>query len=241
MTAPQLAANRANAQLSTGPQTSEGKSNSSRNSFRHGLTGKIHAASPEDQEAFQQHCALILEALAPVGTLEQEHAQAIAEDRWRLKRARALENAIFAQGIESQASGDENAGPTEVDAALAAGETWVQQARNLQLLTLYEQRINRALLRNTADLETMQAKRKTAHAQAVEEAMLLTELAQSKGEPYDPAPDFPNPESCGGFVYASAEITRLIHRASRLEEAIMRRSAGPIHPHSGFPAGKRAA
>jgi hypothetical protein len=40
MTAAQLAASRANAQLSTGPRTEEGKRRSSLNAFRHGLTAK---------------------------------------------------------------------------------------------------------------------------------------------------------------------------------------------------------
>ncbi len=240
MTAPQLTANRANAQLSTGPQTPEGKQNSSRNSFRHGLCGKIHAASPEDQEAFQLHCGLILEALAPVGTLEQELAQAIAEDQWRLKRARALENAIFAQGFDSQLHEDGNAGD-EVDVALAAGQTWIEQARNLQLLTLYEQRINRVLVRNTADLEAKQAIRKAAHAQAVKEAMVFTEFAQFKGEVYDPLPDFPDPEDHGGFVYSSAEIVRLIHRSNRFGEAVSWRATRGAEPHMQPATRKRAA
>ena len=78
---------RSNAQLSTGPKTPEGKKRSSLNAFRHGLTGQIVIHTPEDRAAFQQHCDAIREALAPVGALETDLAQAIAEDRWRLNRA----------------------------------------------------------------------------------------------------------------------------------------------------------
>jgi hypothetical protein len=42
MSPQQLAANRANAQVSTGPTTAAGKARSSLNAYRHGLTGKIH-------------------------------------------------------------------------------------------------------------------------------------------------------------------------------------------------------
>jgi hypothetical protein len=215
MTAPQLTANRANSLLSTGPTTESGKLRSSQNSVKHGLCGKIHAATREDQAAFDLHCHEFREALAPVGLVEPGLVQAIAEDAWRLKRARALENSIFAKGPDAAA----DTGNPEIDAALDAGQTWIEQARNLQLLTLYEQRINRTLAKNTASLEALQSTRKAAFAQAQAEAMLLAEWTQSQGEVYDPALDFPPSEYFGGFVYATAEIARLIDRARRLDAA----------------------
>ncbi len=83
-----VAANRANAQSSTGPKTEAGKRRSSLNAFRHGLTGQIHIATPEGMDAFRKHCETWREALAPVGVLEIEAVQDIAEDGWRLKRPR---------------------------------------------------------------------------------------------------------------------------------------------------------
>ena len=68
------------------------------NQYRHGLTGQIHLLTAAEQTAFDAHCKSICEALAPVGALEIDLAQAIAEDRWRLKRARAIEAGIFAAG-----------------------------------------------------------------------------------------------------------------------------------------------
>jgi hypothetical protein len=215
MPAPQLTANRANALLSASPQTTAGKFRSGQNSVKHGLCGKIHAATPEDQAAFELHCREFREALAPGGLVEPELAQAIAEDTWRLKRARALENSIFAKGPNDAA----DTGYPETDAALDTGQTWIEQARNLQLLTLYEQRINRTLTKNTASLEALQSARKAVFAQAQPEAMLLAEWTQSQGEVYDPTDDFPPSEYFGGFVYATAEIARLIDRARRLDAA----------------------
>ena len=43
----QLAANRANAQKSTGPRTPEGKSKSRLNAFRHGITAQVIVMPPE--------------------------------------------------------------------------------------------------------------------------------------------------------------------------------------------------
>jgi len=81
MSQSRLAANRANAQLSTGPRTEEGKKRSSLNAFRHGLTGHIVIHTP-DQQAFQKHCDAIRESLAAVGALETTLAQSIAQDYW---------------------------------------------------------------------------------------------------------------------------------------------------------------
>jgi hypothetical protein len=70
-----------------------------------------------------------------------------------------------------------------------------------------------------AKLEAVQAERKAAHAQAQEEAVLLTQLAEANGETYSPAPDFPSTGTAGQFVYSAPEIARLIARASRLSDA----------------------
>jgi hypothetical protein len=61
-----------------------------------------------------------------------------------------------------------------------------------------------------AELRTLRAERKAARDQALEEAVLLSQLAQSKGEKYDPAAGFP-PEILGAH---SLETTILRPRFS---------------------------
>jgi hypothetical protein len=68
------------------------------NAYKRGLTGQIHLFTPEEHAAFEKHRQSIVEALAPVGNLEQQLAQAIAEGHWRLNRAHAIESGIFALG-----------------------------------------------------------------------------------------------------------------------------------------------
>ena len=177
--------NRANAQQSTGPTTAAGKQTVSQNAVVHGLAGRKHAALPGEEEPFQQHCRALIEALAPVGAIEEALAQDIAEDRWRLMRARAMENALFARIAQEQSS---NLAP-----AAALVEAWVDPSKGLQRIALYASRIQRAIEKNTTRLEALQSQRKAAYEKAQEEAVLLTQLAQSKGETYDPAPDFPAP------------------------------------------------
>jgi hypothetical protein len=216
---------------STGPRTPEGKRRSSLNATRHCLTGQIVIFTQEESVAFDKHCTALRNSLAPVGDEETELAQAIAEDRWRLRRARALENSIFAQGYQDHV-GDSDSGNPEVDAALAQATTWKEQAKSLHLLTIYEQRINRSIEKATVRLESIQSRRHAAFEKAQAEALLLTDLAQSKGELYDPTPDFPPTQYFGEFVYASKEILRLLSRQTRLEEALARRQPIPIRPKS---------
>jgi hypothetical protein len=217
MTEAQLNARRQNAQLSTGPRTSAGKKRSSLNAVRHGLTGQIIVHTREDQEAFTKHCDGIREALAPEGVLEIDLAQAIAEDRWRLNRARALENSIFALGQIDHVPEDSD--DPDVDAALAQGRTWMAHARELQLLTTYENRIRRSVEKNTAELRALQNDRKFAPIEAELERRLNARFEGGNddlaGDPpsetpdssvrffegSDPASDSPEPE---GFTEESA-------------------------------------
>jgi hypothetical protein len=206
----------------TGPTSETGKQRSRLNAYKHGLTGQIHLFTPEEHTAFEKHCQSIVEALAPVGILEHDLAQSIAEDKWRLNRARAIEHGIFALGQmadESQPDSLQN-DPREIDQpeisqALSQAKTWIEDGKHIQLLALYQQRIQRSIERNIAELRTLRAERLAARQQAVEEAILLSQLAKSKGETYNPAADFPSPE----FVFSIAEFELLIGRQQRLDEA----------------------
>ena len=91
----QIAANRRNAQLSTGPKTEEGKSRSRRNAIRHGLTAEtvIHALeSAEDYAAFQMAVTSDFDARTAV---ERELVLRLASLLWRLRRATAIETGLF--------------------------------------------------------------------------------------------------------------------------------------------------
>ena len=186
MTEAQLNARRENAQFSTGPRTTAGKKRSSLNAFRHGLTGQIVVQTPEDQQAFNKHCDGIREALAPIGALEVDLAQAIAEDRWRLNRARAIDNAIFA--LAQSEDPPEDSGNPELDAALAPARAWMAHAHQLHLLTIYENRIRRSVEKNTAELRALQAERKRATAEAESPVRFFEGPTSDPPEPAHPEP-----------------------------------------------------
>lgn len=122
----QLAANRANAQLSTGPGT-EGKRKSCLNARRHNLTGQVTSMTPEDRAAHDAFSAGLIKSLAPEGELELALAQRIATDFWRLNRASAIEDNIFALGLGKHS--DDTIDHPEIQAAYAAARTFTAEAK----------------------------------------------------------------------------------------------------------------
>ena len=199
----QLEANRRNAEKSTGPKTAIGQSNSSRNNLRHGLTGHISLLPTEDREAHDAFCNELIDSFTPETPMESQLAQSIAEDSWRLNRARAIENNMFALGHGHQ--------HREAQIALADAETFQTQAAAFNLLSIYEQRINRNLQRNMKLLRELQTERKAEHDHAMEEAKLLAQLNLLNGLPYEPEQN--------GFVFSHTEINRAIDRDNRLKAA----------------------
>ena len=87
-----LAANRANAQRSTGPITPEGKAKSSLNAVKTGLTGRTVLLATEDAEAYESHLEQFRREFQPVGDRETRLVQSLADTQWRLDRLPNLEN-----------------------------------------------------------------------------------------------------------------------------------------------------
>ncbi len=91
----QLAANRANAQSSTGPKSEQGKLVSSHNALKTGLTGRTIVLPTDDVAAYQSFVALINRKFAPANDIEQHLTQTIADTEWRLLRIPTLESGLL--------------------------------------------------------------------------------------------------------------------------------------------------
>ena len=194
LTDKQLAANRANAQLSTGPKTEEGKRRSSLNARRHNLTGQVTAMPAEDRIAHDAFSEALIRSIAPEGALELQLAQRIATDSWRLNRSSAIEDNIFALGFTDHGDKIETDHP-EMHAALTAARTFTREAKSIELLTLYEQRINRSIQKNLALLQQLQATRKAEMKQAAK----LLQSNEVKALPAEPTKGL----TANGFVFSN--------------------------------------
>ena len=87
----QIQANRRNSQSSTGPRTTVGKLNVSRNSVKHGLLSKDIVIKNESESEFVRFRQSLYLELAPAGELEQLLADRIIASFWRLKRVGKIE------------------------------------------------------------------------------------------------------------------------------------------------------
>jgi hypothetical protein len=87
----QMAANRLNAQRSTGPRTARGKAKSSANALKHGLTAERAVVSGEDVEEYREFVQGIFDALQPQDAMEAELVGQVASFSWRLRRAARYE------------------------------------------------------------------------------------------------------------------------------------------------------
>jgi hypothetical protein len=90
----QLAANRANAKLSTGPTTPEGRAISARNNFRHGLTqveGDLILLETESKDEYSRALAEFQAEWQPVTATERDLVERLASRQWLRRRAMKLQ------------------------------------------------------------------------------------------------------------------------------------------------------
>ena len=91
-------ANQANAQLSTGPRTTEGKSHSSQNARKHGLTAKHLVIRDDEHEEFQIFLDNLITEIQPQGSLEAITFDELVHAAWTLRRChRALREQVLMQ------------------------------------------------------------------------------------------------------------------------------------------------
>jgi hypothetical protein len=91
----QIEANRRNALKSTGPTTPEGKERSRCNAVRHGLTAETVIAAFEDADDYQAFEAAVIADYDAETAVERELVLRLASVLWRLRRATAIETALF--------------------------------------------------------------------------------------------------------------------------------------------------
>lgn len=136
----QLAANRANAQKSTGPRTADGRAVSRLNAVRHGLTAEQIVLTDESAGDFDAFRAALIDELDVGSALEAGLADDVAALMWRLKRCHRIEPALLRLRtaehavVEAEKAANRNydrqsaSGPSRTRNGYVASDPQVQQA-----------------------------------------------------------------------------------------------------------------
>lgn len=198
----QLAANRANSQKSTGPRTQAGKDAARMNAFRHGLTGQILIRTPEQETAYNSYRARLYPDLAPGSAVELDFAERIIYDSWRIHRASAIEHNLYALADPAFETGDDTR-----DEALNDAHTFQVNDKSINLLSLYQQRLQRGIHKDLEMLRKMQKERRAAQQITMSKPKQVIEFPADQpvigsvysGPSADPGPPLPaaqtNPEN----------------------------------------------
>src|SRR5689334_16579113 len=181
----QTEANRANAQLSTGPKTDDGKKRARLNATRHGLTGQVMILSTEELAAYKRHCEIFRKQHKPAGEYEEILVQILADTTWRLLRVPAIEAGILAHG-RGRRGHYISVEDAELRHSLATASEFRNQARALANITLYEQRLTRQFERTLEQLRTLQSERRKD--QETKAVALVNGFVFSTNTPVGPSP-----------------------------------------------------
>ena len=156
----QIKANRENAKKSTGPRTARGKEVVSQNALKHGLCAKKNVIRSESQEEFDMFRDVMIEDLAPSGGMELMLAQRIVALSWRLRRAEYFQNVLVdalldfsmhsCRSLMDFAQEEARAGNFDLITGYALKRDF-GDARSLDLLLSYEQRIESSFYKATAE------------------------------------------------------------------------------------------
>jgi hypothetical protein len=153
-----LAANQANAQLSTGPKTKEGKAKSRLNAVKTGLTGRTVLLPTDDVPIYEKHIQEFVDEYQPLGPREAELVQALADHSWRLDRIAVLEHALYAHGFELFS--EQFADRGHLQAGFTQMHTFLHYEKQFRNLQTQEMRIRRNREKDTGELNRLQAERR---------------------------------------------------------------------------------
>ncbi|HTU43693.1 MAG TPA: hypothetical protein VMF91_01435 [Bryobacteraceae bacterium] len=168
-TSAQITANQKNAQLSTGPTSSDGKAKSSLNAVKTGLTGRTVLLAGDDAAAYEAHVASFFARSQPAGDEERNLVQSLADTEWRLLRIPALEFGIYAFGrLEFGAEFPKE--DAEIRKHLIEAKIFLAYQRQLNNLSIQESRLRRQREKDTAALRNLQQLRKQQQAKRLTEA-----------------------------------------------------------------------
>ncbi|MDQ2777053.1 MAG: hypothetical protein M3Y57_19345 [Acidobacteriota bacterium] len=220
-----LAANRANAQWSTGPSSPEGKANSFRNALKTALTGRTVLLPDDGAERYEQHLIAYEKAYGPISERECELVQSLADSTWRIDRIPGIEEAIYVKGCNQFAAEVTDLDP-RARLTMLRMHTYLAYERQFRNLQIQEMRLHRLREKLIKEVKELQREREQKEKDELAQAAKLYIAAKTDRKPFDPADH--------GFEFSTADVEAYLHgvRANKLTEQAMQTGRLPLTQHA---------
>ncbi|HEX4770961.1 MAG TPA: hypothetical protein VH351_09040 [Bryobacteraceae bacterium] len=217
-TAARLEANRANALLSTGPRSTEGKAASSRNAVKTALTGRTVLLPGDDAERYERHLAHYDKLYRPVGDQEIALVQSLADTMWRLDRIPGLEEALYVKGCNEFTAQVCELDPRE-QLTMLRMHTYLAYERQFRNLNIQEMRLFRHREKLIAEIVKLQQERAQKEKDDFAAAAQLYIKARTERKPFDPAEY--------GFEFSTSDVEAYLEgaRAAQLTRSELANAA----------------
>ena len=183
----QVEANRANAQSSAGPSSSEGKLKSSHSALKTGLTGRTILLPSDDVAAYENFTAITYNKFQPATDEEKLLVQSVVDTEWRLLRIPTLESGLCALGRNELAAEVSHEPNPQARAAALDALIYRTYRKDFSNLALQENRLNRQLAQHTAQLTQLQADRELLVNLRRNDAMVAFQKAKISKQPFNAA------------------------------------------------------
>jgi hypothetical protein len=173
--AAQISANRANAQLSTGPPSVEGKAASSRNSLKLGIYSESLIIPGEDPEALAELTRSYEEHYQPVGPVEVGLLQTIIRSQWLKQRYARIETEVINARVAALPPDTKNPLGAAFIEDSAHGNTLAKLARR-------QNSLERDWYKAIETRSRLQSERKQAEAYAARHTAIASKPAASRAK-----------------------------------------------------------
>jgi hypothetical protein len=198
----QIHANQANAKLSSGPVTDQGKAASSHNAVKTGLTGQTVLLKTDDVDLYHAHIQRFTDKFKPANEDEATLVQDLADTEWRLARIPSLEAGVLALGRIELAPLFADQADAETGAQLLEAKVFLTYRRDLSNLSLQQARLRKHRESVKTELKEMQRIRESKASSEAFEAAEYYEVALKNNLPFNPT-DF-------GFVFTLNDLFKRV-------------------------------
>src|SRR4051812_23807066 len=134
------------------------------NAGRLSETARVVVLTTEDLAAYKHVAHELVDSLDAQTPLERQFAWTIADNQWRINRFRSVEDGMLALG-HSEAAGNFDADHPEIHAVMTAAKAFRGHSQAFVNLSIFEQRLHRAMKDALRQLKELQTERRCSQAE----------------------------------------------------------------------------